>query len=49
MEKLRDAQTVGIVINTLDLVGYGEALERIRKLCNIAGKKSYTLAIGKVR
>uniref|UniRef100_A0A0R3RZD4 2-(3-amino-3-carboxypropyl)histidine synthase subunit 2 n=1 Tax=Elaeophora elaphi TaxID=1147741 RepID=A0A0R3RZD4_9BILA len=48
MEKLRDAQTVGLVLNTLDLVGYTEALERIRKLCKVAGKKSYTLAIGKI-
>ncbi|VDO35377.1 unnamed protein product [Onchocerca flexuosa] len=48
IEKLRDAQTVGIVVNTLDLVGYREALERTRKLCKVAGKKSYTLAVGKV-
>ncbi|OZC09305.1 diphthamide biosynthesis protein 2 [Onchocerca flexuosa] len=48
IEKLRDAQTVGIVVNTLDLVGYREALERTRKLCKVAGKKSYTLAVGKI-
>ncbi|EFO23169.2 diphthamide biosynthesis protein 2 [Loa loa] len=48
IEKLRDAQTVGIVINTLDLVGYKEAVERARKLCKVAGKKSYTLAVGKI-
>ncbi|VDM09211.1 unnamed protein product [Wuchereria bancrofti] len=48
IEKLRDAQTVGLVINTLDLVGYREALERTRKLCKVAGKKSYTLAVGKI-
>ncbi|KAM3727661.1 2-(3-amino-3-carboxypropyl)histidine synthase subunit [Dirofilaria immitis] len=48
IEKLRDAQTVGIVINTLDLVGYKEVLGRTRKLCKVAGKKSYTLAIGKI-
>ncbi|VDK66919.1 unnamed protein product [Onchocerca ochengi] len=48
IEKLRDAQTVGIVVNTLDLVGYREALERTRKLCKVTGKKSYTLAIGKI-
>ncbi|VDK87556.1 unnamed protein product [Litomosoides sigmodontis] len=48
IEKLRDAQTVGLVLNTLNLVGYKEALERARKLCKVAGKKSYTVAIGKI-
>ncbi|VDK30522.1 unnamed protein product [Gongylonema pulchrum] len=48
IEKLRDARTVGIVVNTLDAVGYGEAIERTRKLCVVAGKKSYTLAVGQV-
>ncbi|VBB31110.1 unnamed protein product [Acanthocheilonema viteae] len=48
IEKLRDAKTVGIVLNTINLLGYGEALERARKLCKVAGKKSYTIAIGKI-
>lgn len=48
IEKLRDAQTIGFVINTVDLVGYKEGLERVRKLCKVTGKKSYTLAVGKV-
>ncbi|VDN18348.1 unnamed protein product [Gongylonema pulchrum] len=48
IEKLRDARTVGIVVNTLDTVGYGEAIERTRKLCAVAGKKSYTLAVGQI-
>ncbi|VDN08080.1 unnamed protein product [Thelazia callipaeda] len=48
IERLRDAQTVGLVVSTLDLDGYKEALERIRKLCKLAGKKYYTLAVGKI-
>lgn len=48
IEKLRDARRVGIVVNPLDTCGYKEALQRVRILCNISGKKSYTLAIGKV-
>ncbi|CAG9530452.1 unnamed protein product [Cercopithifilaria johnstoni] len=48
IEKLRDAQTVGLVLNASNLIGYGEVLERTRKLCKVAGKKSYTLAIGKI-
>lgn len=48
IEKLCDARTVGLIVNTLDAVGYEKAVERTRKLCTLAGKKSYTLAVGKI-
>lgn len=48
IEKLRDAHTVGLIVNTLDLVGYKEIVDRTRQLCKVAGKRSYTLAMGKI-
>ncbi|KAE9551624.1 hypothetical protein FO519_005152 [Halicephalobus sp. NKZ332] len=48
IEKLRDANVVGLVVGTLGVGGIKEAISRIRKLCKEASKKLYVLSIGKV-
>ncbi|KAI6172187.1 Diphthamide biosynthesis protein 2 [Aphelenchoides besseyi] len=48
VEKLRDANVVGLVVGTLDLKGYREAIQRIRELCKAANKKLYVFSIGKL-
>ncbi len=37
----------GIVVGTLGVAGYLEAAEAIKKLAQAAGKKTYTLLMGK--
>ncbi|KAI1723323.1 putative diphthamide synthesis protein domain-containing protein [Ditylenchus destructor] len=48
IEKLRDAGTVGLVVGTLAVRGFKEAIARIRQLCKTAGKKLYVFSIGKL-
>lgn len=48
VEKLRDANVVGLVVGTLEIKGYVEAIQRIRELCKAAAKKLYVLSIGKL-
>ncbi|XP_026461542.1 2-(3-amino-3-carboxypropyl)histidine synthase subunit 2 [Ctenocephalides felis] len=47
VEKCKDAKTVGILICTLALNGYLEAIEYIQKLCKDWNKKSYIISVGK--
>jgi diphthamide biosynthesis protein 2 len=35
------------VVGTLGVAGYGDAVERIRDLAQAAGKRTYTLLMGK--
>ena len=37
----------GIVVGTLGVAGYMHAVEQVRRLAQAAGKKTYTLLIGK--
>lgn len=37
----------GIVVGTLGVAGYLEAAEQVRQLAHAAGKKTYTLLMGK--
>ena len=54
-ERLRDVQErggfsgvcAGIVVGTLGVAGYLQAVEQVRRLAQAAGKKTYTLLIGK--
>lgn len=48
IEKLRDAESVGLVVGTLGVKGFREAVERIRKLCKTVHKRLYVFSVGKV-
>lgn len=48
IEKLKDANVIGLVIGTLGVEGVKGAITRIRTLCKEAQKKLYVLSIGKV-
>ncbi|KAH0618697.1 hypothetical protein JD844_018119 [Phrynosoma platyrhinos] len=47
VERARDAQVVGIVVGTLGVADYLSVLEHLRDIIHKAGKRSYTLAVGK--
>lgn len=47
VERAKDANIIGIVIGTLGVVGFQEVICKIKRLVKEAGKKSYTLAMGK--
>lgn len=47
VEKIRAAQMVGILVNTLGVAGYKDAVDHAKRLCKIANKKSYIISIGK--
>ncbi|XP_049664758.1 2-(3-amino-3-carboxypropyl)histidine synthase subunit 2 [Accipiter gentilis] len=47
VERARDARVVGILVGTLGVVGYLAVLQHLRELLRRAGKRSYTLAVGK--
>uniref|UniRef100_A0A914ZNC6 2-(3-amino-3-carboxypropyl)histidine synthase subunit 2 n=1 Tax=Parascaris univalens TaxID=6257 RepID=A0A914ZNC6_PARUN len=48
VEKVRDANTLALVVGTVGLDGHKEAIERTRELCKNAAKKLYVLSVGKV-
>ncbi|NXE45301.1 DPH2 synthase, partial [Casuarius casuarius] len=47
VERARDARVVGILVGTLGVAGYLTVLQHLRELLRRAGKRSYTLAVGK--
>lgn len=47
MEKIRDANTLGIVIGTLAVHNYLKVIERVKKLAELRGKKYYLISVGK--
>ncbi|KAI8474870.1 MAG: hypothetical protein J3K34DRAFT_517740 [Monoraphidium minutum] len=47
VEKARGANIIGLLVGTLGAAGYLEALEALRRLVDQAGKKAYTLLMGK--
>eukprot|EP01018_Ginkgo_biloba_P015439 Gb_13963 [translate_table: standard] len=47
VERAKDASIVGIVVGTLGIAGYQEAINQIRRLIKGAGKKSYTFVMGR--
>ncbi|KAH1166620.1 2-(3-amino-3-carboxypropyl)histidine synthase subunit 2 [Mauremys mutica] len=48
VERARDARVVGILVGTLGVAGYLSILEHLRGTLHRAGKRSYTLAMGKL-
>lgn len=47
VERARQASIVGLVAGTLGVSGFRSALQRVRQLAEEAGKKTYTLLVGK--
>ena len=47
VERARQASIVGLVAGTLGVSGFRSALKRVRQLAEDAGKKTYTLLVGK--
>ncbi|XP_062974739.1 2-(3-amino-3-carboxypropyl)histidine synthase subunit 2 isoform X2 [Elgaria multicarinata webbii] len=47
VERARDAQVVGIVVGTLGVADYLSVLQHLREIIHRAGKRAYTLAVGK--
>ena len=48
IQKARDADTVGIVAGTLGVSQYRKALNQLRAVAALAGKKTYTFVMGKL-
>uniref|UniRef100_A0A0K0E129 2-(3-amino-3-carboxypropyl)histidine synthase subunit 2 n=1 Tax=Strongyloides stercoralis TaxID=6248 RepID=A0A0K0E129_STRER len=48
IEKVRDAESIGLVVGTLGVNGHNEAIQRVRELCKASGKKLYVFSIGKL-
>lgn len=47
VERAKDSSIVGIVVGTLGVAGYNEAIQRVREIVAAAGKKSYTMLMGR--
>ncbi|EFA05560.1 2-(3-amino-3-carboxypropyl)histidine synthase subunit 2 [Tribolium castaneum] len=47
VEKIKDSNTVGIVIGTLGVSNYLKAIERLKKLLTLHSKKYYLVSVGK--
>uniref|UniRef100_A0A8R1HKX5 2-(3-amino-3-carboxypropyl)histidine synthase subunit 2 n=1 Tax=Caenorhabditis japonica TaxID=281687 RepID=A0A8R1HKX5_CAEJA len=48
VEKLKDADTVGLVVGSVGVDKHREAVKRMRELCKAAGKKIYVISVGKI-
>ncbi|CAI5443617.1 unnamed protein product [Caenorhabditis angaria] len=48
VEKLKDANTVGLVVGSVGVDQHKEAVQRMRQLCKAAGKKIYVISVGKI-
>lgn len=47
VERVKDAQTIGILIGTLGVDGYLDAVKQIKMLAKKSGKKTYIFAVGR--
>lgn len=47
IEKAKDANIVGILVGTLGVLNYLSAIDHLKRLIRAAGKKPYTLVVGK--
>uniref|UniRef100_A0A0D9XR35 2-(3-amino-3-carboxypropyl)histidine synthase n=1 Tax=Leersia perrieri TaxID=77586 RepID=A0A0D9XR35_9ORYZ len=47
VEKAKDANIIGILVGTLGVAGYLHIIEQMKYLIKAAGKKSYTLVMGR--
>lgn len=48
VEKAKDASIVGIIVGTVSISGYLDALKTLRAIISEAGKKSYTFVMGRI-
>ncbi|CAN0036445.1 unnamed protein product [Ectocarpus fasciculatus] len=48
VQRAREAGVIGIVVGTLGVQRYGSVVRSVRKMIEDAGRKAYTLAVGKV-
>ncbi|CAI8016030.1 2-(3-amino-3-carboxypropyl)histidine synthase subunit 2 [Geodia barretti] len=48
VQKAKEARTVGILVGTLGAAGSMEVMQRLKSLLRQAGKKYYTVAVGKL-
>ncbi|XP_063885100.1 2-(3-amino-3-carboxypropyl)histidine synthase subunit 2-like [Scylla paramamosain] len=47
LEMIRDAHIIGILVGTLGVARYREAIARLKMVIKAAGKRSYTFVVGK--
>lgn len=47
VEKVKDAKTIGIIVGTLSVKKYLDAIERVKQLANYRGKRCYIFSVGK--
>ncbi|KAG2561689.1 hypothetical protein PVAP13_8KG141500 [Panicum virgatum] len=47
VEKAKDANIIGILVGTLGVAGYLHIIEQLKEVIRAAGKKSYTLVMGR--
>lgn len=47
VERVKDARTLGILIGTLGVDGYLNAVDQIKSLAKKTGKKTYIFAVGR--
>ena len=47
VETIKKAKNIGILVGTLAVKGYLQAIERVQTLCSRAKKKTYVIAVGK--
>lgn len=47
VEKAKDANIIGILVGTLGVAGYLHMIHHMKELITVAGKKAYTLVMGK--
>lgn len=47
LEMIRDADIIGILVGTLGVARYQEAITRLKTVIKAAGKRSYTFVVGK--
>jgi diphthamide biosynthesis protein 2 len=47
VERIKDANNIGILVGTLGIKGYLKAIEQVKQLCNRGNKRTYIIAVGK--
>ena len=47
VEKMKNSAIIGILVGTLGIAGYLSVIEQLRTLAKAAGKKTYTMLMGK--
>ncbi|KAJ8950767.1 hypothetical protein NQ318_011260 [Aromia moschata] len=47
IEKIKDSETIGIIIGTIGVKNYLKVIEKMKKLIDLSGKKYYLISVGK--